>query len=94
MSKKKLKDSSLTFQGFFEMSKEEKATYEGKICLFISSSMKYIEDVVEWLRLSLWHYSEMNAREIVKNRDDWIIEYFECHAPIDLADAEAGYFCG
>lgn len=76
------------------MSQEEKAAYEQENTFTYLTIDEFVEDVVEWLRLSPWHYSETDAREIVKDREDWIIECFECHVPIDLAGAEAGYFCG
>lgn len=94
MPKKELKDSGLTFQGFFGMSQVEKAAYEKEHPFTYQSIEEYANDVVEWLCLSPWHYSEDDAREIVKDRKDWIVECYDCKAPIDIAGAEAGYFCG
>ena len=76
------------------MSQVEKAAYEKEYPFTYQSIEEYANDVVEWLCLSPWHYSEDDAREIVKDRKDWIVECYDCKAPIDIAGAEAGYFCG
>ena len=87
-------DCGLTFQQFFGMTPEEKAAYEKEHPFTYRSMEEYIDDVIEWLRLSDWHYSETSARSLIIERYDWVAECFSKHAPVDLCGAEAGYCCG
>ena len=94
MAKVKFEDCGLTFQAFYGMSQQELAEYEKDHPFPYQTIEEYAEDVVEWLCESDWHYKEDRAREIVKEREDWIVECFQERMPVDLCGAEAGYCCG
>lgn len=54
----------------------------------------YIEEVVVCLVNSSWRYTEERAREIIKERYDYIEEAYKAKEPADDCCAEVGYHCG
>ena len=54
----------------------------------------YIEEVVVCLINSSWRYTEERAREIIKERYDYIEEAYKAKEPADDCCAEVGYHCG
>ena len=86
--------SEFTFDGFDNMTPEEKAAWEQKHPFRYQNIIEYIDDVLEWLRQSPWHYNTDSAWGCIIDNVSWILESYEVHRPIDLAGAEAGYCCG
>lgn len=87
-------DCGLTFFQFFDMSDEEKATFEKDHPFHYANIDEYIADVKRWLTLSSWHYSEEAASKLIESERSLIEDYFAKRAPVDLAGADIGYCCG
>jgi len=70
---------------------KESSTYTASIEEGINA---YIEKVVMCLVNSSWRYTEERAREIIKERYDYIEEAYNAKEPADGCCAEVGYHCG
>ena len=55
---------------------------------------EYVEDIVTILVYSTWHYSEKEAREIVKDRYEMVKDSYTKKEPADDCAYDVGYFCG
>jgi hypothetical protein len=55
---------------------------------------EYIEDIVTLLVYSTWHYTEIQAREVVEERMAWVEKFFKDKVPADDAYVDIGYYGG
>ncbi len=77
------------------MTKTEKAFYSScdKSSNYHSLD-DYKNDIVKWLALCSWHYSEDAARKCVEDNIVFVKEAFDQKEPVSSIGLDIGYGCG
>lgn len=55
---------------------------------------EYKAEIVKYLTLCSWHYSEDDAKELVEDEASYIEEAFEKKEPVSDIALDIGYSCG
>lgn len=55
---------------------------------------EYKADMLAWLKLSSWHYSEKQAAELMEENKDYIEKAYNDRVPVSDAAVDVGYCCG
>lgn len=55
---------------------------------------EYKADMLKWLKLSSWHYSEETAKELMESNSAYIEQAYADRVPVSDAAVDVGYCCG
>lgn len=77
------------------MTKEEREFFVGCDSFKNYTSIdEYIVDIIRYLTLSSWHYSENEAKELIERDKNYIKDCFKKKEPVADVAVDVGYSCG